>query len=111
MPSKPSAAKPPEQTFESAIERLEHIVEEMESDRMPLEQLLERYEEGIKLVKTCQEKLEAAEKRIEIITRNASGKPQLNVFEAGPTAMPAPSPAPVAKPSRSESDSDDVSLF
>ena len=104
---KPTAAKQPEQTFETAIERLEQIVEEMESDKMPLEQLLERYEEGTRLVKTCQEKLEAAEKRVEIITRNAAGKPQLSVFEPSPAAVP--SPAPAQKPAASESD--DVSLF
>ena len=90
MASKSSVSSEPEPTFENAIERLEHIVEAMESDKMPLEELLVRYEEGIKLVKVCQEKLEAAERRIEIITRTAAGKPQLSEFVPGRNADPAP---------------------
>src|SRR3954447_7325803 len=72
MPSKPTPPKPADHTFESALERLEGIVEEMEGDRLPLELLLERYSEGTGLLKVCQEKLDAAEKKIEIITRSAS---------------------------------------
>jgi len=107
MPAKPSATQP-QISFESAVERLEQIVELMESDKMPLEDLLVRYEEGTKLVKFCQQQLEAAEKRIEIITRNAKGEPKLEPFEpekAAPTAAPAPAPAakPVPK--------DEISLF
>jgi exodeoxyribonuclease VII small subunit len=70
-------------TFESAIERLESIVEQMESNKLPLEDLLVRYEEGIHLVKFCSEKLSAAEKRIEIITKEAGGKARSVEFESG----------------------------
>lgn len=94
------------QNFETAIERLEGIVEAMESEKLPLEELLIRYEEGIKLVKVCQEKLEAAEKRIEIITRNAAGKAEVEEFEPS-AAAPASAPAKVKKPDTSA----DVSLF
>lgn len=109
MPSKSnSSAKEPEQTFESALGRLEQIVEEMEADRLPLEDLLQRYEEGTRLVKVCQEKIEAAERRIEIITRGAAGKPQLSPFEAAaPAAANAPAAAPKAQPGANQ----DVSLF
>ena len=81
MAAKSSAPKTSEQTFETAMQRLETIVAEMESDQLPLEDLLTRYEEGIKLVKVCESKLDAAEKRIEIITRNAAGAPQVEEFE------------------------------
>jgi exodeoxyribonuclease VII small subunit len=74
--------KKEEPAFETAIGRLEQIVEQMESDKLPLEDLLVRYEEGIKLVKLCSEKLDAAEKKIEMIARDAGGKPQLVEFEA-----------------------------
>src|SRR2546421_5933367 len=88
MPSKFSPPKPQEpQSFENAIERLEQIVEQMETDKLPLEDLLVRYEEGIKLVKVCSEKLDAAEKKIEVITRDATGKPELAEFE--PEQKPA----------------------
>ena len=116
MASKQSATPETERSFETAIERLEAIVEEMESDKLPLEQLLTRYEEGTRLVKVCQEKLETAEKRIEIITRNAAGKPQVKEFEpATPVAEP---PAATAKTEVERSSArgaaslpEDVSLF
>ena len=70
------AKKPgPELNFEAAMDRLEEIVEQMESGKMLLEDLIVRYEEGMKLVKICQERLASAEQRIEIITRNNAGKP------------------------------------
>ena len=81
MATKSTASPPGEQTFETAMERLERIVEEMESDQLPLENLLKRYEEGVKLVRVCEEKLKSAEQRIEIITRNAGGEPRLEEFE------------------------------
>src|SRR3954452_1435616 len=98
MPQKPNPSKASEHTFESALERLERIVDEMEGDRMPLDQLLERYGEGTDLLKICQEKLDAAEKKVELITRNA-GKPQLTPFDpasAEPAAPSPPSPQPAA---------------
>ena len=110
MPSKPTAQKPAEHTFESALERLEGIVEEMEGDRLPLELLLERYSEGTGLLKVCQEKLDAAEKKIEIITRGASGKPQLTPFDPA-AAETKSSSAPAPAPARKVELPSDVSLF
>lgn len=69
-------------SFEQAIKRLETLVEQMESGKLPLEELLNRYEEGVRLVKACTEKLSAAEKRIEIITRDNGGKPVIAEFES-----------------------------
>jgi exodeoxyribonuclease VII small subunit len=78
----PTAKKTePGQNFESAMDRLEEIVEQMESGKMMLEELIVRYEEGMKLVKVCQERLASAEQRVEIITRNNSGKPIVKDFE------------------------------
>ena len=62
------------------MKRLEEIVEQMESGELPLEDLIVRYEEGMKLVKVCQERLATAEERIEIITRNSAGKPVVKDF-------------------------------
>ncbi len=116
MPSKAAAAKEPEHTFETALGRLEQIVEEMEADRLPLDDLLHRYEEGTRLVKVCQEKIETAERRIEIITRGVSGKPQLAAFEpsvAQPTAAISTSspPSAGAAPKAPSAANHDVSLF
>ena len=90
MATKTPVPKAGEATFETAMERLERIVEEMESDKLPLENLLERYEEGVKLVRVCEEKLKAAEQRIEIITRNAAGEPELEEFDAEKKASTPP---------------------
>jgi exodeoxyribonuclease VII small subunit len=106
MPAKSSTPKESEQSFETAMDRLESIVGQMESDKMPLEELLVRYEEGIRLVKVCEDKLGTAEKRIELLTRDAAGKPQLSDFE--PTAGPQPTPVAVRT---GPAPDEDVSLF
>lgn len=95
--STPSKKTPPEQNFESAMDRLEGIVEQMESGKMHLEELIVRYEEGMKLVKICQERLASAEQRIEIITRNSAGQPVLKAFEPGPEPAAAPAAEPAEK--------------
>ena len=92
------AKKPPiELNFEAAMDRLEAIVEQMESGKMQLEDLIVRYEEGMKLVKTCQERLASAEQRIEIITRNHSGKPVVKDFEPSAAPQPSMTAAPIEK--------------
>lgn len=97
----------PELNFEAAMDRLEAIVEQMESGKMPLEELIVRYEEGMKLVKTCQERLASAEQRIEIITRNHAGKPVTQPFDpAAPTARTT-----TAEPEKTEKEHDEVRLF
>jgi exodeoxyribonuclease VII small subunit len=54
----------------------------MEGGDLPLETLIVRYEEGVGLVKVCQEKLDAAEKRIQLISRDARGTVELTDFES-----------------------------
>ena len=54
-----------ELTFENAFERLENILEAMEQGDTPLAELIAKFEEGSKLLKTCQEKLHEAELKIE----------------------------------------------
>jgi exodeoxyribonuclease VII small subunit len=67
--------------FEEALKKLESIVENMESGDLPLETLLARFEEGTRLVKVCQEKLEEAELKIQKLEKNAAGEPALKPFE------------------------------
>jgi exodeoxyribonuclease VII small subunit len=77
------ASKTPstETSLEQALGRLEEIVGEIEKTPPPLETLIERYEGGMKLLRTCRERLDAAEKRIEIISRDARGNAVLEPFE------------------------------
>jgi len=103
MSSAPKKAEP-QPNFEAAMDRLEEIVEQMESGKMMLEELIGRYEEGMKLVKICQERLASAEQRIEIITRNHAGKAVVKNFEP---AAEKESP-PVEKGAHTN---DDISLF
>jgi exodeoxyribonuclease VII small subunit len=78
-----SKAKPQssELNFEKAMGRLEAIVEQMETGKLPLDDLIVRYEEGMNLVKVCQERLTSAEQKIEIIARNSAGKALVKDFE------------------------------
>jgi exodeoxyribonuclease VII small subunit len=79
--SLPKTSVPQDKTIESALGRLESIVGDIEKNPPPLETLIERYEEGMNLLKICREKLDAAEKRVEIITRTVGGKEGLTPFE------------------------------
>ena len=73
-------------TFEQAIERLEKIVADMEAAELPLEDVLKKYEEGTRLVRFCNQKLEEAEKKIEVLTKKADGTVAVQPFEAEPAA-------------------------
>src|ERR1700726_3135166 len=104
MSSKPKSPSA-QLNFEGAMDRLETIVEQMESGKLPLEDLIVRYEEGMKLVKICQERLANAEQKIEIIARNSGGKPVLKNFE--PAADAAGDNLPAEK---DETEHDEVRL-
>lgn len=52
-------------TFETALEKLEKLVESLEKGDVPLSGLVEKFEEGSRLIKICQTRLEEAELRIE----------------------------------------------
>ena len=106
MSAKPKPAVVAELNFETAMDRLESVVEQMESGKLPLEDLIVRYEEGMNLVKICQERLASAEQKIEIIARNSAGKTTVKPFEPmTETAVPA------VAPEHKHDDHDDVSLF
>ena len=67
-------------SFEKAIQRLEQIVADMERAELPLEDVLKKYEEGTRLVRFCSQKLEEAEKKIELLTKKADGSATLKPF-------------------------------
>ena len=69
-----------EPSFEEAIQRLEKIVADMERAELPLEDVLKKYEEGTRLVRFCSQKLEEAEKKIELLTKKADGSATLKPF-------------------------------
>ena len=62
-----SEPKQEEMTFEKALARLEEIVRALEGGNVPLEDLIKLYDEGTALVKSCTEKLNAAEEKVKIL--------------------------------------------
>ena len=62
-----------QKTFEQSMKQLEKIVQELEDGDLPLEKALKKFEEGMKLTKLCSEKLDATEKKVSILLKNADG--------------------------------------
>ena len=75
-----SSAKTASLPFEEALKKLESIVEAMESEELPLENLLAKYEEGTRLAKVCQDKLAEAELKIQQLEKNAAGEMKLKTL-------------------------------
>jgi len=98
-------AKEKKPKFEAALKRLEEIVALMEDEKIPLDEALDRYEEGISLAKFCAQTLDSAEKRIEILTKGDDGRVKAVPFlpgevqnaDAGIRATPRRSPGPPAE--------------
>jgi len=59
-------------TFEAALSKLESVVESMESGEIPLDELLQKFEQGNKLLKTCETRLKDAELKIEKLKKERS---------------------------------------
>ena len=70
-----------EKKFEASLARLEEIVRELETGDLPLEQSLKLFEEGIKLSRLCNKRLEEAERRVEILLKNKNGTVTAQPFE------------------------------
>ena len=70
-----------EKKFEPALARLEEIVQELEQGDLPLEQSLKLFEEGIKLSRICNTRLEEAERKVEILLKDKGGKITARPFE------------------------------
>lgn len=62
------------QTFEKAMNKLEQIVQELESADLPLEKAIKKFEEGVQLSKFCSEKLDETEKRISILLKDQNDR-------------------------------------
>lgn len=67
--------------FEAGLAQLEKIVRELERGELPLEESLKLFEEGVRLSRECQERLNQAERRIEVLLRDADGRPILSAFD------------------------------
>jgi len=68
--------------LEKALADLESLVDELESGDLPLEKAMKKFEEGIKLTRSCQAALKEAEQKVEILLKSAGGEEALEEFEA-----------------------------
>jgi exodeoxyribonuclease VII small subunit len=62
-----------EKSFESSLKELEQIVEQLETGDLPLEHSLELFEQGVKLSRDCQKRLDEAERKVELLLKNDDG--------------------------------------
>src|SRR5215210_2258019 len=67
--------------FEAGLAALEKIVRELERGDLPLEESLKLFEEGVRLSRQCQERVNQAERRIEVLLRDGEGRPVLSAFD------------------------------
>ena len=65
--------KEKELKFEDGLKRLEEIVAKLESGNLPLDNSLKLFEEGVKLVRFCNERLAEAQQKVELLTKDQAG--------------------------------------
>jgi exodeoxyribonuclease VII small subunit len=70
-------------SFEEAMERLETIVAQIESDELGLEQQFELFREGMSLARLCDAKLTEVQKSVEIVLKESAGEWKTAAFESG----------------------------
>ena len=62
-----------EKSFEASLEELEQIVRHLEAGDLPLDRSLELFEQGVRLSRECQKRLDEAERKVEILLRGNDG--------------------------------------
>ncbi len=67
--------------FEASLERLEGLAHKLEEGGLSLEESIKVFEEGMKLVHTCEVRLQEAQKKIEILVKEKDGKKTARDFE------------------------------
>lgn len=73
--------EPVTKNFETALEDLEQVVEQLESGDLPLDDSLAAFEKGVGLVKFCNHKLNEVEKKVELLVKDKEGKLELKAFD------------------------------
>ena len=70
-----------EKSFESSLRELEQIVDELEAGDLPLEKSLELFEQGVRLSRECQKRLDDAERKVEILLKGTGGSIETAPFD------------------------------
>lgn len=68
--------------FETALKKLESVVENLENGELSLEAALKQYEEGVRMADVCSKRLSEAEKRVEVLMKTTGGKLKASALEA-----------------------------
>lgn len=116
---------PEDLSFEEAMESLEAIVSSLESERMPLEEMVQSYERGARLLSQCRSRIESARQRVEMITADLDGRGRVSLSDfAALEETTAPSASgnsasedspktrvPRKKPAQEESNEGEIRLF
>lgn len=66
--------------LEKSLSKLEKIVNELEAGELPLETAMKKFEEGIKLTRTCQTFLKDAEQKVKILIKKSKNNDELQSF-------------------------------
>lgn len=80
MNAKSKKTANPLENYEAQIEQLEHIITALEQGELSLDQSLKEYEEGIKLIRSCQQALESAEQRVRILSNQDTQEEDLKPY-------------------------------
>ncbi len=85
MPAKSDAARPAAKSFEERLARLEKLAEKLHEGKLPLEEAVALFEEGMKLAQSLEKDLSRVERKVEILTREPTSEeedeePSLELF-------------------------------
>lgn len=67
--------------LEKSLEQLESLIDELESGDLPLDTAMKKFEEGVRLTRSCQTALKDAEQRVEILLKDSGGEEALRDFD------------------------------
>ncbi len=70
-----------DETYDGLVSKLERVVGELESGQLTLEQSIERFAEGVRLARDASRKLDEAERKVELLVRNADGEEEAVPFD------------------------------
>lgn len=82
-------AKKPAAGFDAQLKELETLVTRMEQGDLDLDDALRQFEQGVALVRQCEQQLQAAEQKVQILSQQG-GQESLQAFDAKPSADPTP---------------------
>ncbi len=71
----------PEIKFEEAIKKLEKIVDDLEKGDLSLDDALKKYQDGMEMARLCNQRLENAKKKIDVLAKNKKGEFELKSFD------------------------------